>query len=722
MATGRGPVTKNFGGWIQRLQGTIMDAVGPTKLYVDKKVIEKVWKLMDKVVKQCQHPKMNLKNSPPFILDILPDTYQHLKLIYSKYENRMEQLNDCEYFKLYIDNLMKKCKQTLNLFKDGKEKIFDENSHYRRNLTKLSLVFSHMLAELKALFPHGVFTGDTYRITKGDAADWWKKAFGDRPVVSWKLFRQSINEVHTINSSLEALALKSTIDLSCNDFISVFEFDVFARLFQPWGNLLRNWNVLAVTHPGYVAFLTYDEVKARLHKYITKPGSYVFRLSCTRLGQWAIGYVTTDGQILQTIPQNKSLCQALLDGQREGFYLYPDGRNINPDLSYLVNDLEEDHVQVTQEQYELYCEMGSTFQLCKICAENDKDIRIEPCGHLLCTPCLNAWQDKDGQSCPFCRTEIKGTESVVVDPFDPKTVSKLRDKEKKGTGGLSPSEHSDDDQNSTFEDPGQWLLVTLGDKTGGHAAEQDLSPHVRRRDLPPPVPPRRLSPGPSPRHSPGSSPKATRRPPPAPLPEDEDDVPNYEAPVPSPLRKEAPHTAPLTSPLAHNADVNGDPSVPYAELTYDIPIPRHHSLEHLEPRQQQHDDDKAGRKRHSAEGPGTANQHSNQHRDQDTSHNTGHFHVPSDYDLPPPPPTREQSFKGSSYHSPTENPIPPARRDKLKESNKENDDRCGSLNEQHLDELLREGHARSAAIRALLIAKNNIDMAREILQQFVPRT
>ena len=65
---------------------------------------------------------------------------------------------------------------------------------------------------------------------------------------------------------------------------------------------------------------------------------------------------------------------------------------------------------MTQEQYELYCEMGSTFQLCKICAENDKDIRIEPCGHLLCTPCLTAWQDSDGQGCPFCRAEIKGKE------------------------------------------------------------------------------------------------------------------------------------------------------------------------------------------------------------------------------------------------------------------------------------------------------------------------
>lgn len=46
----------------------------------------------------------------------------------------------------------------------------------------------------------------------------------------------------------------------------------------------------------------------------------------------------------------------------------------------------------SQEQYELYCEMGSTFQLCKICAENDKDVKIEPCGHLMCTSCLTAWQ------------------------------------------------------------------------------------------------------------------------------------------------------------------------------------------------------------------------------------------------------------------------------------------------------------------------------------------
>ena len=98
---------------------------------------------MDKVVKLCQSPKLNLKNSPPFILDILPDTYQHLRLIYSKYEqvnpaekiesskdadaeyiyfqDKLDVLNNNEYFKIFIENLQRKCKQAIKLFKEGTE-------------------------------------------------------------------------------------------------------------------------------------------------------------------------------------------------------------------------------------------------------------------------------------------------------------------------------------------------------------------------------------------------------------------------------------------------------------------------------------------------------------------------------------------------------------------------------------------------------------------------
>ncbi|XP_061637079.1 E3 ubiquitin-protein ligase CBL isoform X1 [Phyllopteryx taeniolatus] len=454
---------------------------------VDKKTVEKCWKLMDKVVRLCQNPKLALKNSPPYILDLLPDTYQHLRTILSRYEGKMETLGENEYFRVFMENLTKKTKQTISLFKEGKERMYEENSQPRRNLTKLSLIFSHMLAELKAIFPNGLFQGDNFRITKADAAEFWRRAFGDKTIVPWKVFRQSLHEFHPISSGLEAMALKSTIDLTCNDYISVFEFDIFTRLFQPWSSLLRNWNSLAVTHPGYMAFLTYDEVKARLQKFIHKPGSYIFRLSCTRLGQWAIGYVTADGNILQTIPHNKPLFQALIDGFREGFYLFPDGRPQNPDLTGLCEPSPQDHIKVTQEQYELYCEMGSTFQLCKICAENDKDVKIEPCGHLMCTSCLTAWQESEGQGtgCPFCRCEIKGTEHIVVDPFDPKDNSGGSCRALFGAEG-APSPSYDDDDDDRLEDPHLMMSKLACTKVERPPSPMSMTPQSSL----PPVPPR----------------------------------------------------------------------------------------------------------------------------------------------------------------------------------------------------------------------------------------
>lgn len=145
--------------------------------------------------------------------------------------------------------------------------------------------------------------------------------------------------------------MKKTMNLSDSGFITCFEFDIFTRLFQPWKSLLNTFNVIVVTHPGYKAYMTYDEVEGSLQRWKEKPGrsvsihtrlglhdlffiilfvefpsdfdggSYVFRLSCTRLGQWAIGFVTTSNTIVQTIPQSKSLYQALIDGAEDGTYV-----------------------------------------------------------------------------------------------------------------------------------------------------------------------------------------------------------------------------------------------------------------------------------------------------------------------------------------------------------------------------------------------------------------
>lgn len=588
---GRGPNRSK--GRILGIIDAIQDAVGPPKqAAADRRTVEKTWKLMDKVVRLCQNPRLQLKNSPPYILDILPDAYQHLRLTLGKYEEnqRLAQLSENEYFKIYIDSLMRKSKRAIRLFKEGKERMYEEQSQDRRNLTKLSLIFSHMLAEIKAIFPGGHFQGDNFRITKADAADFWRKFFGEKTIVPWKVFRQCLHEVHPISSGLEAMALKSTIDLTCNDYISVFEFDIFTRLFQPWGSILRNWNFLAVTHPGYMAFLTYDEVKARLHKYINKPGSYIFRLSCTRLGQWAIGYVTNDSNILQTIPHNKPLFQALIDGYREGFYLFPDGRSYNPDLTDLCEPTPHDHIKVTQEQYELYCEMGSTFQLCKICAENDKDVKIEPCGHLMCTSCLTAWQESDGQGCPFCRCEIKGTEPIIVDAFDPRN---------EGNKIFFLDQHScpmlelDDD-----EDREDCLVMNGLANIRKHCAERQNSPMVSPSSSPvsqhrkvqgdsshciqhlglPPVPPRLdliqkgaiRSPSASPTGSPKGSPGMSRKqdkPLPAPPPPQRDPPPPPPPERPPPIPPESRHswlptTSPLSCSVSSSTGTLSDPQMP----------------------------------------------------------------------------------------------------------------------------------------------------------------
>ncbi|KAF0038735.1 hypothetical protein F2P81_009219 [Scophthalmus maximus] len=673
---GRGPQRSK--GRILGIIDAIQDAVGPPKQAVaDRRTVEKTWKLMDKVVRLCQNPRLQLKNSPPYILDILPDAYQHLRLVLGKYEEnqRLAQLSDNEYFKIYIDSLMKKSKRAIRLFKEGKERMYEEQSQDRRNLTKLSLIFSHMLAEIKAIFPGGQFQGDTFRITKADAADFWRRFFGEKTIVPWKVFRQCLHELHPISSGLEAMALKSTIDLTCNDYISVFEFDIFTRLFQPWGSILRNWNFLAVTHPGYMAFLTYDEVKARLHKYINKPGSYIFRLSCTRLGQWAIGYVTNDGNILQTIPHNKPLFQALIDGYREGFYLFPDGRSYNPDLTGLCEPTPHDHIRVTQEQYELYCEMGSTFQLCKICAENDKDVKIEPCGHLMCTSCLTAWQESDGQGCPFCRCEIKGTEPIIVDPFDPRN---------EGNKCFFLDQHSchmlelDDD-----EDREDCLVMNGLANIRKHCAEPQNSPMVSPSSSPvsqhrkahggdpgycvqhlglPPVPPRLdlIQKGAirSPSASPTGSPKPLQ------VSDEYDIIPSRLSPTQSSLASSHKPSNPFSSPVAERQRATERPEDDYqipssnlclSQAPLSISVPSRYlengfaepSVEEKKPRPPEpgrHSESVRGLVRgaaHTALCPFSTNQ------------------SPSDYDILLPPQALEDPFNSRPPSQPPPPPPPP---------------------------------------------------------------
>jgi len=450
----------------------------------DKRTLEKAYKNMEMVIRLCQQPKLNLKSSPPFILDILPSMSQWLTQIFSQDNNALQ---NNEYLRIFVHNLINKCKETQKLFKNAD--IFLEDSASRSSLMVMSLIFSHMLFELKAQFPDKQFIGTKFRITKKDAANFWSEHFQNRTLIPWEEFRTEISKVHKLQIGVQTSALLQTIDLTRNEYISNFEFDVFTRLFHPWATLIQNWECLAVTHPAYMSFITYEEVKRKLQRFIKKPGSYVFRLSCTKLGQWAIGYVAKDHKIYQTIPSNKSLVQSLVDGAKDGFYLYPMGRDNNVDLSYMLEkNKTEDRLKVTSEQYQIYCEMGTTFEMCKICDERDKDVKLEPCGHLLCRPCLTSWQEsaEGGSTCPWCRCEIKGTEKIIIESY-----KKEKSEENPENNDIKKFVITDD----TKEQPANHQPPPIPPKKAGRIAEnnQSFPPACPPPAFPPPVLPPRPS-------------------------------------------------------------------------------------------------------------------------------------------------------------------------------------------------------------------------------------
>lgn len=53
-----------------------------------------------------------------------------------------------------------------------------------------------------------------------------------RCVLPWAEFEPLLCTCHPVEPGSIALALRSTIDLTCSGHVSIFEFDIFTRLFQ----------------------------------------------------------------------------------------------------------------------------------------------------------------------------------------------------------------------------------------------------------------------------------------------------------------------------------------------------------------------------------------------------------------------------------------------------------------------------------------------------------
>jgi E3 ubiquitin-protein ligase CBL len=158
---------------------------------IDAKVPENVSKLARQINVLCASRKINLKNSPPYLQGILIDTEDLVNAIFKK--QTLEFLKANEYFNVFTIKFGIQCKKTIKIFKDSKEEMENENAPCRRELNKLTLVFSHLLAELKAMFKEGTFAPE-FKLVKAEARDFWEKAFGKR--CSSKLFLNSKSFFH----------------------------------------------------------------------------------------------------------------------------------------------------------------------------------------------------------------------------------------------------------------------------------------------------------------------------------------------------------------------------------------------------------------------------------------------------------------------------------------------------------------------------------------------
>ena len=71
--------------------------------------------------------------------------------------------------------------------------------------------------------------------------------------------------MHPIHSPLEAVALKSTIDLTLNDYISVFEFDIFARCVDNIVSLSLLWSEMMDVYPSCIPYIGYISTHENSH-------------------------------------------------------------------------------------------------------------------------------------------------------------------------------------------------------------------------------------------------------------------------------------------------------------------------------------------------------------------------------------------------------------------------------------------------------------------------
>lgn len=99
---------------------------------VDSRLAERAIKRLLKLHELCINPRLCLRNSPPYLPDIVSETAQLLVQIWEPYKGpRVARGDEAKYLRVHVRNLLDKTDRAITLFKEGQEQVFEETSSYR---------------------------------------------------------------------------------------------------------------------------------------------------------------------------------------------------------------------------------------------------------------------------------------------------------------------------------------------------------------------------------------------------------------------------------------------------------------------------------------------------------------------------------------------------------------------------------------------------------------
>ena len=104
----------------------------------DRRLVDKALKRLHKLNLLCTNPRLALRNSPPYLPELVSETSTLLSQIWEPYRGTagatggLESRGDeAEYLGVHVRQLLDKTERAILLFKEGRDKMFVETSSYR---------------------------------------------------------------------------------------------------------------------------------------------------------------------------------------------------------------------------------------------------------------------------------------------------------------------------------------------------------------------------------------------------------------------------------------------------------------------------------------------------------------------------------------------------------------------------------------------------------------